>query len=732
MIIKQATGVVERSGTQTERRFQIAATAKAFDILSSGLYSNKFNAIVRELSANAMDGHGAVGKTDVPFEIHLPSEKEPYFSVKDYGVGLSPENLETIYTTYFISDKAETNDAIGGQGLGAKSPLSYTDNFQVTSCFEGVRRIYTVYRDENGFPTLALMSEEPANGAVGVEVQFAVEKDDYWEFNDAVREVARYFPVLPKLVNPPKTKTKPWTSYSGEQQPTERYALEPPDYGLRTATVAMRSTGEKKQKAEGSSYTLVMGGIAYPIDTKQLGEIPGVLHGVIDFYAPVGTAQVAASREALSYTPETRESLNRLFQQGAIEVIDWVEQQIETSPTLWDARLRALSVSHWVRFSSGFTPRWRGRRAGPKLDFHGPLGPRLPYFGDKRDAVVELIGYRDWSSRRHRWGKPNITYKREAITDVYITHKLGVIFADGGERGKYAKIERWFDDHPTTKLGLIIPTQCLTEEFLAEAGFGHMIVRVADLPNAEIVRRPRATSFVRELWDSRWVDAHNIDLEKGGIYVETCRDSLYRRGESWQGKRLVDPSKISGIRREIAVVEGKERRNCPVYGVTTADLPRLLKKGPWVQFDAHVRAVLAEMAPKLARKYSLIRASRQVNAVEGIHHLFGKEWKFRKGSVFADYVRLAHETAHAHADPVMEAVQTLQTVYDDVAGLVPEPCQEYLDLTEKVFQTYPLLHDLDIYQEKAQRVKDYIDLVDRDLAMRAAKREAKRQATTKV
>ena len=45
--------------------FRIRNSAKAFNILSSGLYANKIRAIIRELSCNAVDSHVAAGKSGV-------------------------------------------------------------------------------------------------------------------------------------------------------------------------------------------------------------------------------------------------------------------------------------------------------------------------------------------------------------------------------------------------------------------------------------------------------------------------------------------------------------------------------------------------------------------------------------------------------------------------------------------------------------------------------------------
>jgi hypothetical protein len=103
--------------------FSIKATAKSFNILSSGLYANKIRAIIRELSCNAVDSHVAAGKADVPFDVYLPTALEPFFRIRDYGTGLDHEQVTNIYTTYFESTKTGSNDFIGALGLGSKSPL---------------------------------------------------------------------------------------------------------------------------------------------------------------------------------------------------------------------------------------------------------------------------------------------------------------------------------------------------------------------------------------------------------------------------------------------------------------------------------------------------------------------------------------------------------------------------------------------------------------------------------
>ena len=141
MIISDNSVDVTLSNVGNTGEFKIKNSRKAFQILSSGLYSNKIKAIIRELSTNALDSHRAAGTVDTPFEVHLPTILEPYFSVRDYGTGLTDQEIESIYTTYFESTKTNSNEYIGALGLGSKSPFSYTDNFTVTSVKNGSKSI---------------------------------------------------------------------------------------------------------------------------------------------------------------------------------------------------------------------------------------------------------------------------------------------------------------------------------------------------------------------------------------------------------------------------------------------------------------------------------------------------------------------------------------------------------------------------------------------------------------
>ena len=121
MRIDSNTAAVESSGLGEQGAFSIKTTAAAFQLLSSGLYTNKIRAVVRELSCNAIDAHvmpGGSGK-ETPIEVKLPNTLDSQFYVKDSGPGLPHDKIMSLYTTYFDSSKQQSDDFIGGFGVGS-------------------------------------------------------------------------------------------------------------------------------------------------------------------------------------------------------------------------------------------------------------------------------------------------------------------------------------------------------------------------------------------------------------------------------------------------------------------------------------------------------------------------------------------------------------------------------------------------------------------------------------
>lgn len=269
--------------------FRIRSSAKAFRILSDGLYSNKIRAVVREISCNAYDSHVSAGTPNRPFEVHLPYGLEPWFSVRDFGVGLDDQQMYDIFTTYFESTKTESNDYVGALGLGSKSPFSYTENFTVTAIKNGVKNIYTAYINQAGMPDLACLLTEVSDEPSGLEIKFAVETtQDCRTFYEEARHVFSYFKTQPIVV-----------SHSDFQPIQHKYRDRDIIPGIH-----YRDTG---------GSVAVMGNIAYPIsipDTIAKNDtVFSLLRCGLEMHFPIGDLEFQPSREHLGYDTRTVENI---------------------------------------------------------------------------------------------------------------------------------------------------------------------------------------------------------------------------------------------------------------------------------------------------------------------------------------------------------------------------------------------------------------------------------------
>jgi hypothetical protein len=286
MRVKETIGSATAVNQKSQQAFKIRTSRKSFEILSSGLYSNKIQAVVRELATNAFDSHVAAGKVDVPFLVHLPNKVESWFAVEDFGIGLSPSKAVTTYTTYFDSDKTDSNDYTGALGLGSKSPFCYTDSFSVVTTYEGCRTTFQAYLSAEGVPTLSLASSEEATGEPnGVRIVVPVQCKDHYLFGVAANEVFPWFQTIPTIGGQ-------HINWDNRDKPI----LVGDNYDLYACNSDV-------------GHSVVMGNVRYPIDTYALRGTSAARFEKLDFhallYVDIGDVEVAASREQLSYTQDT-------------------------------------------------------------------------------------------------------------------------------------------------------------------------------------------------------------------------------------------------------------------------------------------------------------------------------------------------------------------------------------------------------------------------------------------
>ena len=193
-------GIVSKSEGITTTDFTINTDPSMFQILTTKVYNNPHLAVIREWSTNACDAcieHGM----PVKFDVHLPNREEPYFSVRDYGPGLSNKDMTTLFTTLGASTKRDSDNLNGTLGIGRMAGLAVSDSFIVHSIHQNYKTIYAVAL-KDGIPTINKMGSFPSEEPTGLLLQVAVEESKFNNYRVKAEQVYKYFDHKPELNDP--------------------------------------------------------------------------------------------------------------------------------------------------------------------------------------------------------------------------------------------------------------------------------------------------------------------------------------------------------------------------------------------------------------------------------------------------------------------------------------------------------------------------------------------------
>lgn len=338
--------------------FKIKANSKAFKILSSNLYKYKTLAICRELICNAYDSHTQAGKKDVPVVVTAPTTINPNFSVEDFGVGLSKEEVEQIYTTYFESTKNSTNELVGGLGLGCKSPFAYTTSFTVIATKDQIRNTFVAFIGDGGTPQITLLSTQSVPGTPnGVKVEVPVDPSDNYLFKDSLSKL-QWFDVIPTVI--------------GECDMVHHEAFDT----LHRDGYAVTNSNRREMFA-------VMGNIAYPIEVENVKGAESVLNSIFGYISRytgiylkfnIGDLDIAPSREELSYDTNTQEEIVKKLKDTLGKIENQFNAIIDDDSTSLRDRVKIL-------FHGNYNPHPANVLNGIKRVFTSYTQPNLEVYG---------------------------------------------------------------------------------------------------------------------------------------------------------------------------------------------------------------------------------------------------------------------------------------------------------------------------------------------------------------
>lgn len=283
MILETNTVQVSSSGIKRSGAMGISEDAliHVMTVLEN-LYSDPLAAVARELATNAYDSHLEAGIPERPIEISIPDRFEQSYTVRDYGIGLSEDQVYAIYGQYGASTKRGSNEFNGQLGFGCKSPFSITNQFSLTTVKDGEKCFFSIHKDENGAGQLSMLEKISTDEVDGVEVKVPVES--YRDFNEKLYETLKFMPMLPTIVNATKQIKRP------------EYTYELPEIGIRFYAYTYNSTVSN----------LVMGGVAYPLSDDEFKVPFNFSTSGIEITANIGDVNFSPNRESLRYNDKTK------------------------------------------------------------------------------------------------------------------------------------------------------------------------------------------------------------------------------------------------------------------------------------------------------------------------------------------------------------------------------------------------------------------------------------------
>jgi len=294
-------------------------------ILRSQIYSDKLLAVIREYSTNAVDANIEAGK-NVPINVQLPSIGDPTLSFRDYGYGLTDEEVCQLYVKYGASTKRNSNDYTGCLGIGCKAGFAYGDSFQVVSYTTNKITTWLARIDDSKRGTISMLnSTENTTGTTGTEVRVTIRKQD---IDDCISKAKKFFKYW---------RTKPIIN------------CELPKLDIFESTDDWAITKESQRPYYNRSHrnaSVVMGNICYPLSADS-ANITGKGSALIQctnviFYAPLGSLDIAANRESLEYTDRTRNALVAMSNNMLINLANKLSKLVANEPSRINASVKSF------------------------------------------------------------------------------------------------------------------------------------------------------------------------------------------------------------------------------------------------------------------------------------------------------------------------------------------------------------------------------------------------------
>lgn len=681
------------------------------NVLSNTLYTRKAEACLREYGCNAYDANVEAGRGDTPIEVRLPNKLDCSLAIRDFGLGLTEEQVALTFCKLGRSTKRASNAFTGMLGIGSKAGFAYGDSFLVTSYVTGTKTVYNCFRDK-GKLMMARMHQAPTDAPDGVEVKIPVKLLDIEQFRNSAERVFRYFKVQPKI--------------TGQKM----------EFASRTPELSgsdWRYIGNDNGRS-----VAIMGNVGYDLDVNALGvAFPQrfrtlLLLGVeIDFQ--IGDLEIAATREGLQYSDYTIKAVRDKLTTLSNEISKIFSDKIGSAKTEWEAR--RLYGDAFEKMGSYQRQTLRTVVDG-KITWKGTVLNTARMDIDTRDKQGDTPkayeGIATYRASRKTYGRGSISYSPHP-EHIYASVKEVLCINDLPKKPARSPLRvKGFFDTNSDKDGLTVITFTSDKQqaqFFKDKNLdGVPLVNMSDIvpaaaavgigggPSAHRSKHSSKVFTLDETAGSNIVRSLNwntetVDLETdSGVFVVI-------------DKFEVDPPKPqsqmnehpSVFRQKVVALRKAGLLTGPVYGFKR---DRLNKLGDgWVRLEVHIQTQIDKLLLKNAAQETV-----DFLAAEAHDALLPdtQAKQFPVGSRMHEYLTTLHNKLH----PKLK-LEVLRLMYSGTAEpWLPrqtfklKPTVDFDVMEDLVRTAYPLLSRMDTYQlgeaasvDCVKEIAEYVKLI---------------------
>lgn len=334
---------LEKLTSTYDVKLDASASQLIMDVLAK-LYNNPVEAAIREYVSNAYDANVEAGSTE-PVHLHVPTEDEPYLKVSDTGNGLDYLGIVSVFANVGTSTKRDSNEFIGGFGIGSKSGLAISDKIHVSSVKNGLLNEFVIERKNGILQTRFIVENKKTMSHSGTTVTVNLNKN--FIEPDAITLFTKYQHVIDGWSVKELIVDNPPNKFINNERVSDTY------HKIPNTNTWLSNEPLATEDYDGTKQRLRVGHVLYKIPDDIVQKLPdGIYYTIWKINmvhdVPIGEIKVNYAREKIDISDnKTVKKLISIMKQAYKEYLREYESIVSRTDIDAPTKLRLLRQNQY-------------------------------------------------------------------------------------------------------------------------------------------------------------------------------------------------------------------------------------------------------------------------------------------------------------------------------------------------------------------------------------------------